>query len=145
MMEGSSMRNRTTYSVLCGAAIFWAGGALAQTAYLEGHVFSRETGIPIARAPFVIYENISLGPIPILLAEGVTDANGFYQAEVTTAFPVGIIEVFCRTLEGVVLRGGSSAPLQDGVIRRRDIYLKAPRGLRQCEDPQPGDIPPFRK
>lgn len=138
------MRIRMACSLICGAAVLWSGAAMAQTAFLEGHVFSRETGIPIARAAFVIYENITLGPIPILLAEGVTDPNGFYQPEVTTVFPVGIIEVFCRTPEGVVLRGKSHAPLQDATIRRRDIYLRAPRGLRECLPAEPGDIPPFR-
>ena len=139
------MRFRMTYPIICGAAIFWAGGAFAQTAYLEGHVFNKGTGVPIEKAAFVIYENESLGPFPFLLAEGVTDANGFYQPEVTTVFHTGIIAVFCRTPDGIVVRGGSYAPLQDGVIRRRDIYLSAPRGLRECLPVEPGDIPPFRR
>jgi hypothetical protein len=139
------MRKWTIYLALCGAAAFWGGGAFAQTADLEGHVFNRETGAPIERAAFVIYENESLGFIPFLLAEGVTDANGFYQAEVTTVFHTGFIAVFCRTPDGIVVRGRSYAPLQEGTIRRRDIYLKTPRWLRECLPVQPGDIPAFRR
>lgn len=138
------MRTRLTYPLACGAAILWFGAATAQTAYLEGHVFNRETGVPIEKAAFVIYENISLGPVPILLADGVTDANGFYQAEVPAVFLTGFIAVFCRTPDGVVVRGSSSAPLRDGETRRRDIYLKTPRNLRECLPVEPGDIPPFR-
>ncbi len=139
------MRTRMTYPLVCGVAILWFSAAGAQTAYLEGHVFNRETGVPIQAAAFVIFENITDGPIPILLAEGVTDGNGFYQAEVTTAFPIGVIEVFCRTPDGVVVLGGSYAPLQDGTTRRRDIYLRTPRSLRECLPVEPGDIPLFRR
>jgi hypothetical protein len=132
-------------SVSVYVAILWSGAALAQTAYLEGHVFSKRSGIPIEGAVVVIYENVTSGPIPILLAEETTDGNGFYQASVTTGFPVGVIEVFCRTPRGVVVRGASSAPLQDDVIRQRDIYLEVPRRVRECLEPEPGDIPPFRR
>ena len=126
-------------------AILWSGAALAQTAYLEGHVFNKRSGIPIEGAVVVIYENVTGGPIPILLAEDVTDGNGFYQASVATTFPVGVIEVFCRTPRGVVAHGTSSAPLQDDVIRRRDIYLQVPWWAHECLEPEPGDIPPFRR
>lgn len=136
---------RTVSLLICGAGILWCSTALAQTAYLEGHVFNKRIGVPIEGAVIVIYENVTNGPVPILLAEELTDGNGFYQAGVTTAFPVGIIEVFCRARNGVVVRGVSSAPLQDDVIRRRDVYLEAPRRLRECLDPEPGDIPPFRR
>jgi hypothetical protein len=137
------MHSRTLCLLICAAGIPWCSTALAQTAYLEGHVFNKRSGVPIEGAVVVIYENVTLGPVPILLAEDVTDGNGFYQAGVTTAFPVGIIEVFCRTRNGVVVRGASSAPLQDDVIRRRDIYLETPRWVRKCLDPEPGDVPPF--
>ena len=137
------MSLRTMSLLICGAAILGSGPALAQTAYLEGHVFNKRSGVPIEGAVVVIYENVTLGPVPILLADDVTDGNGFYQAGVTTAFPTGIIEVSCRTRNGVVVRGASSAPLQDEVIRRRDIYLETPRRVLECLDPSPGDIPPF--
>ena len=138
------MSLRTMSLLVCGTAILWSGAALAQTAYLEGHVFNKRNGVPIEGAVVVIFENVTLGPVPILLAEVVTDGNGFYQAAVTTAFPIGIIEVFCRTRNGVVVRGASSAPLQDDVIRRRDIYLETGLRVRHCLVPEPGDIPPFR-
>jgi hypothetical protein len=126
-------------------AILWSGAALAQTASLEGHVFNKRSGIPIEGAVVVIYENVTSGPLPILLAEDVTDGNGFYQVTVTTTFPIGVIEVFCRTPRGIVVRGASSAPLQDDVVRRRDVYLKIPRRVHECLEPEPGDIPPFRR
>ena len=138
------MSFRTISLLICGVAILWSDTAHAQTAYVEGHVFNKRSGVPIEGAVVVIYENVTLGPVPILLADELTDGNGFYQAGVTTTFPVGIIEVFCRTRNGAVVRGASSAPLQDGVIRRRDIYLETPRRLRKCLDPEPGDVPPFR-
>ncbi len=137
------MRLRSMCLVICSAATLWSGSAVAQTADIEGHVFNKRSGVPIEGAVVVIFENVTLGPVPILLADVVTDGNGFYQVAVTTAFPIGIIEVFCRTRNGVVVRGASSAPLQDDVIRRRDIYLETPRRVRECLDPEPGDIPPF--
>ncbi len=115
------MSFRTMSLLICGVAILWSDTAHAQTAYVEGHVFNKRSGVPIEGAVVVIYENVTQGPVPILLADELTDSNGFYQAGVTTVFPIGIIEVFCRTRNGVVVRGASSAPLQDEVIRRRDI------------------------
>ncbi len=137
------MRLRRMSLLICSAATLCSGGAVAQTADIEGHVFNKQSGVPIEGAVVVIYENITLGPVPFLLGEDVTDGNGFYQVRIPTpTFPVGVIEVFCRTPNGVV-RGTSSAPLQDEVIRRRDIYLETRRRVRECLDPEPGDIPPF--
>ena len=138
------MRLRGMSLLICSAAILWSGNAVAQTADIEGHVFNKRSRVPIEAAVVVIYENVTLGPVPILLGEDATDGNGFYQVRIATpTFPVGVIEVYCRTRDGVVVRGVSSAPLQDGVIRRRDIYLDMPRRARKCLDPEPGDIPPF--
>ena len=139
------MRLRRISVLICSAATLWSGSAIAQTADIEGHVFNKRSGVPIEGAVVVIYENVTSGPVPILLAEDVTDANGFYQVRIPTpTFPVGVIEVFCRTPKGVVVRGGSGAPLQENVIRKRDIYLETPRRLLECLDPEPGDIPAFR-
>lgn len=133
-------------SVSICVAILWSGAAVAQTADIEGHVFNKRSGAPIEGAIVLISENVTAGPVPILLAESVTDGNGFYQVRIPTpTFPVGVIDVFCRTENGFVVRGASSAPLQDGVIRRRDIYLETPRWVRECLDPEPGDIPLFRR
>ena len=138
------MRFRRLSVLICSAAMLWSGSAVAQSADIEGHVFSKRSGVPIEGAVVVVYENLSQGPIPILLGEDVTDGNGFYQVRIPTpSFPVGVIEVFCRTPRGVVARGISSAPLQDDVIRRRDVYLETPRRVLECLDPEPGDIPPF--
>ncbi len=138
------MRLRRMGLLICSSATLWSGSAVAQTADIEGHVFNKRSGVPIEGAIVVIYENVTFGPVPFLLAEDVTDGNGFYQMRIATpTVPVGVIEVFCRTRHGEVLRGVSSAPLQGDVIRRRDIYLEAPRRVRVCLDPEPGDIPPF--
>ena len=140
------MRPRRMSLLICSAATLWSGNAVAQTADIEGHVFNKRSGVPIEGAVVVIYENVTLGPIPLLLGEDTADANGFYEVRIPTpTFPVGVIEVFCRTPDGVVARGISSAPLQDEVIRRRDIYLETRRRIRTCLDPEPGDIPPFTR
>ncbi|MEE8164813.1 MAG: hypothetical protein V3T64_04530 [Myxococcota bacterium] len=138
------MRLRSMCLVICSAATLWSGSAVAQTADIEGHVFNKRSGVPIEGAVVVIYENVTLGPAPFLLGEDATDGNGFYQVRIATpTFPVGVIEVFCRTRRGEVLHGVSSAPLQGDVIRRRDVYLETQRRVRACVDPEPGDIPPF--
>ncbi len=68
--------------------------AAAQVAFVEGHVFNKRTGIPLKGAVVRVFENVTVGPLPIELASGVTDANGFYQFEVDQflGFPA-IIEV----------------------------------------------------
>jgi hypothetical protein len=131
-------------SVAICVAMLWSGAAFAQTADIEGHVFNKRSGIPIEGATVLIFENVTAGPLPILLAEGVTDGNGFYQVRIPTpTFPVGVVEVLCPTKNGVVVRGTSSAPLEESVIRRRDLYLETPRWVSQCLDPEPGDLPLF--
>lgn len=136
------MRLCSTSLLVVGAATLAAATAMAQTADIEGYVFGKRNGAPIAGAVVVVYENVTAGPIPILLAEDVTDGNGFYQVRIPTpTFPIGVVEVFCRTPRGVVLRGISSAPLEDDVIRQRNIYLGS--RLLNCLDAEPGDVPPF--
>ncbi len=130
--------------LIIAAAILSPAGSVAQTADIEGHVFNKRSGAPIEGAVVVIFENVTVGPIPLLLGEDATDGNGFYAVRIPTpTFPIGVIEVFCRTRRGVVVRGESSAPLREDVIRRRNIYLDAPRRVRECLDPEPGDVPPF--
>ena len=138
------MRLRRMSLLICSTATLWSGSAAAQTADIEGHVFNKRSGVPIEGAVVVIYENVTLGPVPLLLGEDASDGNGFYQVRIPTpTFQIGVVEVFCRTPDAVVVRGFSSAPLQDDVIRRRDIYLETPRRVRECLDPEPGDVPPF--
>ena len=108
-----------------------AGVASAQTAFIEGHVFNKLSGVPLRGAAVRVYETVTVGPFPVVLAAGTTDGNGFYQFAVDQflGFPA-IIEVTCagptRTFAG---RG--SALLREGVIRR-DIYLGAGRRLTHC-------------
>jgi hypothetical protein len=106
--------------------------ASAQTAFIEGHAFSKRTGIPLSGAFVRVFENVTSGPFPVELAAGITDANGFYQFEVDQflGFPA-IIEVVCATPTGEI-RGGSSALLREGVIRR-DVYLGSRRRLSRCQ------------
>ena len=141
---GATTRSRLQ-ALIATVGMLSAGPAGAQSASLEGHIFNKRTGVPIEGAAVVVHENVTLGLVPILLAEGLSDGNGFYQFAIDTVFPVGVILVFCRTPSGVVVQGMSSAPLEDHTIRRRDIYLETPRFLQRCLAPEPGDIPPFRR
>ena len=116
--------------------IFNPGLAAAQTAFIEGHVFNKRTGIPLSGAIVRVLENVTLGPFPVELAAGITDANGFYQFEVDEflGFPA-IIEVACATRKGEI-RGRSSALLREGLIRR-DVYLGWRLRLTRCEPIEP--------
>lgn len=122
-------------------AVAWmivsSGLASAQTAFIEGHVFNKFTGVPLSGAVVRVLENITLGPLPIVLAVGVTDANGFYQFEVDEFLGApATIEVVCGTRKGEI-RGRSSAKLREGQIRR-DVYLMGRRRLTRCEPIEPG-------
>ena len=112
--------------------IFASSLASAQTVFIEGHVFNKRTGVPLSGAAVRVFENVTLGPLPVELAAGITDANGFYQFEVDEflGFPA-IIEVVCETATGEI-RGGSSTLLREGPIRR-DVYLEARRRLTRCQ------------
>lgn len=108
---------------------------LAQAAFIEGHVFNKMTGIPLSGAVVRVVENVTTGPIGQELASGLTDENGFYQFEVNRFLGApAIIQIACETPHGVV-RGGSSARLRDGVIRR-DVYLGASPNLMRCREPK---------
>jgi hypothetical protein len=119
-------------SVAFLGVIFASALASAQTAFVEGHVFNKRTGAPLSGAAVRVFENVTLGPLPIELAAGITDANGFYQFEVDEflGFPA-TIEVVCGTATGEI-RGGSSTLLREGPIRR-DVYLGARRRLTRCQ------------
>jgi hypothetical protein len=106
--------------------------ASAQTAFVEGHVFNIRTGAPLPGATVRVTENITAGPLPIELAVGVTDENGFYQFEIDDFLGApAIVEVACLNTRREV-RGKSTAALRDGVIRR-DVYLKAGRHIKRCQ------------
>ncbi len=61
------------------------------------------------------------------------------------ASSVGGIEVFCHTPGKVVVRGESSTPLQDDVIRRWDTYLQIPRRVRERLGSERRDVPTLRR
>ena len=117
--------------------IFASGLASAQSAFVEGHVFGQRTGIPLSGAIVRVFENVTAGPFPVELADGITDSNGFYQFEIDQflGFPA-IIDVVCATPTGQI-RGASSALLREGPIRR-DVYLRARRRLTRCQPIDPG-------
>ncbi len=125
----------------CASAVFVgvilaSSLASAQTAFLEGHVFNKLTGVPLSGAAVHVFENVTMGPLPIELAAGITDPNGFYQFEVDEFLRFSaIIEVVCGTATGEI-RGGSFALLREGLIRR-DVYLGASRRLTRCDPIEP--------
>ena len=113
------------------AVFFFSTLAFAQTAFVEGHVFNKRTGEPLPGATVRVTENVTAGPLPVELASGTTDANGFYQFEIDEflGFPA-TIEVACETARREI-RGKSSAVLREGLIRR-DVYLGATRRTSRC-------------
>jgi len=122
-------------------AVAWmivsSGLASAQTVFIEGHVFNKFTGVPLSGAVVRVLENITVGPLPIVLAVGVTDANGFYQFEVDDFLGASaIIEVVCGIRKGEI-RGRSSATLREGLIHR-DVYLTSKQRLTRCQPVEPG-------
>jgi hypothetical protein len=122
-------------TALMVSLLFTPGLAAAQAAFLEGHVFNKRTGVPLSGAMVRVVEDVTSGPLPVELGAGFTDANGFYQftVEQFLGFPA-TIEVVCVTPTGI-LRGGSSALLREGPIRR-DVYLGASRRLTRCQPPR---------
>ena len=113
------------------ALVSFSTMAFAQAAFVEGHVFNKRTGEPLPGATVRVSENVTAGPLPVELAAGITDANGFYQFEIDEflGFPA-TIEVVCETARREI-RGRSSAVLRDGLIRR-DVYLGATRRISRC-------------
>ncbi len=125
------MRTLSLLISVAAGVVLVSAEAGAQSAFVEGHVFNKKTGGPIAAAVVQVFENVTAGPIPIKLGEDVTDANGFYEIEVTEFLDFGAdIEVTCTTDRGQ-FTGRGSAILRDDTIRR-DIYLAAPRRLTRC-------------
>ena len=117
------------------AVVSFSTLAFAQTAFVEGHVFNKRTGEPLPGATVRVTENVTAGPLPVVLAAGTTDANGFYQFEIEEflGFPA-TIEVSCETARREI-RGRSSAVLREGLIRR-DVYLATTRRIRRCRPMQ---------
>ena len=109
----------------------------AQTAYVEGHVFDKQTGKPLSHANLRLEEVESFGPFPRLDVRTVSDSNGFYQFEVDSSPDWRVaIHAFCETRWGLVV-GTILGHLRDGNIRR-DIYLDADgRRIRKCLPPSP--------
>lgn len=134
------MRRSALRISLVSVLALFASQARAQSAFVEGHVFNVNSGKPLPRAVVEVFENVTLRPVPIELGEDLTDANGFYEIEVTEflGFPA-TIRVTCSipargSLPAQTYRGYGSAILREGTIRR-DIYLRAPAELTRCFPP----------
>ena len=93
------------------AAVFSVASlASAQTAFVEGHVFNIRTGAPLPGATVRVTENITVGPLPIELAAGITDENGFYQFEIDDFLGAqATIEVTCLNTRREVRGKGTTA------------------------------------
>ena len=119
-------------SAALAAALLLSSAAFAQTAFVEGHVFNKRTGVPLSGAVVRVFENVTLRPVPVELASGITDDNGFYQFEVEKFLGAPArIEVVCATPWGEV-HGRSSARLREGLVRR-DVYLGRWWYLTRCQ------------
>ena len=126
------MLRLTPFFAALAAVFSVASPAFAQTAFVEGHVLNIRTGVPLPGATVRVSENITVGPLPIELAAGITDENGFYQFEIDDFLGApATIEVACLNTRREV-RGRSTTVLRDGVIRR-DIYLKVGRRTKRCQ------------
>ncbi len=137
------MRIRRLLATLSWLALLLAPfSAVAGTANVEGHVFDKRTGQPLAFAEVEVEEVETAGLIPALRVSTIADLNGFYQFEINLGIPwrVGIF-VRCETKNGFV-SGTGGARLREGTIRR-DIYLDNDgRRIRGCRSPFD---PPFDK
>ena len=111
-----------------------AAPALAQPVdtFVEGHVFNRKTGVPIAGAIVRLPDACIPCAGPSIPRELTTDDNGFYSAGFFGGSSSSIvpIEVVCLTRLGVIA-GGSEADLRPGTVRR-DVYLRGPTNLSKC-------------
>ena len=139
---------RTLALVLIGVIGSFVGGAQAQivevddqTSFIEGHVFDRRTGVPIAGAlvvlpdPCLICASI---PVPVQI---ITDDNGFFATAYRTRPPTaGLTIPITASCAGelAIYSGRTEAILRPGTIRR-DIYLRVRERISRCRptDPTP--------
>lgn len=106
------------------------------TIFIEGHVFNKRTGVPIAGAVIVLPDPCFLClkiPEPVRLT---TDANGFFSAAYRPVPPSPGVEIpiaVSCVLPSGVYSGGSQAILRRGTIRR-DIFLRVPGRISRCQN-----------
>lgn len=114
-----------------------AAPALAQPVdtFVEGHVFNRRTGVPIAGAIVRVPDACIPCAGPSIPRELTTDDNGFYSAGFFGGSSTSIvpIEVVCLTRLGEIT-GNSQADLRPGTVRR-DVYLRGPESFSRCLPP----------
>lgn len=107
-----------------------APGHAQGESFIEGHVFSKQTGVPLQGA------RVSLR-LPVILSQELrtfTDGNGFFTFEVSTELEILFISAVCRTAEGEAISGRArSIRLREGTIRR-DLYIDVGprRSFSQC-------------
>lgn len=126
---------------LCWAAFsslaLFAGDALAQETFVEGHVFNFRSGRPIANASIEVSVGCAIcAVVPTVVGYDVTDANGFYEVKVGPLRDVAFdydtvnVRVSCRNSEALYT-GYANAKLRNETLRR-DVYLKSPVDLIRC-------------
>ena len=130
---------------------------------VEGHVFSKRSGKPLANAlvqsvwpsghppPYVLFESDGaiersdesltivgdpggLTFLPISFA--ITDENGFYSMVVNQQLYRGVsARCWWDTLDGerLALEQTSSLPHAEAQVIRRDFHVETPRRLMQCQ------------
>jgi hypothetical protein len=127
--------------VLVGVISSLVGSAQAQivevddqTSFIEGRVFDRRTGVPIAGALVVLPDPclICAGiPVPVQV---VTDDNGFFETAYRPRPPTAGLRIpitaSCAGKLGIY-SGKIDAILRPGTIRR-DIYLRVRERISRC-------------
>lgn len=114
-----------------------AAPALAQPieTFVEGHVFHRRTGVPIAGALVRLPDSCIPCAGPSIPRELTTDDNGFYSAGFFGGSSELIVPIEVVCIRGLgEITGRSQADLRPGTVRR-DIFLRAPLGLSKCLPP----------
>jgi hypothetical protein len=129
---------RARIGLVTALAPLVALSAQAQVAetFVEGHVFNRKTGVPIAGAVVTLPDGCipcQRIPVPTVIT---TDDNGFYSARFIggSSLMTVPIEAACTTRSGEIT-GASQADLRPGTVRR-DIFLRVPGNLSRCLPPQ---------
>ena len=125
-----SVRTPFVTFLLCLLAV--PASAFAQTAYVEGYVFDKNTGQPLRAVVVEVNDAFTNGLVPINLGTTLTDDNGLYQVPIDRflGFPVRITGT-CFTKKGSA-QSSSGAILREGTIRR-DLYLDdVGRRIKEC-------------
>lgn len=130
------MRTIPLIKIVALLSIFVASAAHSQVdvALVEGHVFSKFTGVPLRGAVVEAFEIVAF-PLPPLIpvASVITNESGFYSFEADAEFDLVLVVNCGRAKRGVT----EISPIRPGTIRR-DVYLKV--GRRRSFDACPPQL-----